>query len=106
MSRLGSTAARLKLKGIDGVSHKRWTMWLNSMISEEPHQGKTSCRNSSEKKNASQGGRTGVARLSSACTLRRSVKSGNMRNPYPVFYMSQETAFDKKEEGGDDAKSA
>ena len=49
---------------------------------------------------------SGVARLSSACTLRRSVKSGNMRNPYPVFYMSQETAFDKKEEGGDDAKSA
>ncbi len=22
--------ARLKLKGIDGGSHKRWSMWLNS----------------------------------------------------------------------------
>lgn len=51
-------------------------------------------------------GWAGAARLSSACTLRRSVQSGNMRNPYPVFYMSQETALDKGEEGGDDAKSA
>ena len=25
--RLGSTAARLKLKGIDGGPHKRWSMW-------------------------------------------------------------------------------
>jgi hypothetical protein len=40
-SRLGSTAATLKLKGIDGVSHKRWTMWLNSTTSEEPYQGLT-----------------------------------------------------------------
>ena len=29
-----------------------------------------------------------------------------MRNPYPVFYLSQETARDKWEEGGDDTKSA
>ena len=43
---------------------------------------------------------------SSACTLRRSVKSGNMRNPYSVFYVSQRTAWDNQEEGGDDAKSA
>ncbi len=28
--RLGSTAARLKLKGIDGGPHKRWSMWFNS----------------------------------------------------------------------------
>ena len=28
--RLGTTAARLKLKGIDGGSHKRWSMWLNA----------------------------------------------------------------------------
>jgi len=48
----------------------------------------------------------GVARLSSACILRRSLKWGNMRNPYPVFYLSQETARDKWEEGEDDAKSA
>ncbi len=31
VDRLGSTAARLKLKGIDGDPHKRWMMWINSM---------------------------------------------------------------------------
>ncbi len=29
-----------------------------------------------------------------------------MRNPYPVFYLSLETARDNLEEGEDDAKSA
>jgi len=32
-------AARLKLKGIDGDSHKRWSMWLNSRQREEPYPG-------------------------------------------------------------------
>src|SRR3979490_257983 len=41
MSRLGSTAARLKLKGIDGGPHKRRSMWLNSTQREEPYQGLT-----------------------------------------------------------------
>ncbi len=31
--------ARLKLKGIDGGSHKRWRMWLNSSLREEPYPG-------------------------------------------------------------------
>ena len=35
--RLGSMVARLKLKGIDGGSHKRWMMWLNSRLREEPY---------------------------------------------------------------------
>ncbi len=35
--RLGSTVARLKLKGIDGDPHKRWSMWLNSIQREEPY---------------------------------------------------------------------
>jgi len=30
-SRLGSTFARMKLKGIDEGPHKRWSMWFNSM---------------------------------------------------------------------------
>ncbi len=42
VTRLGSTAARLKLKGIDGGPHKRWSMWFNSMQREEPYQGLTS----------------------------------------------------------------
>jgi hypothetical protein len=33
--------ARVKLKGIDGGPHKRWIMWINSMIHEEPYQGLT-----------------------------------------------------------------
>ena len=34
------------------------------------------------------------------------VKSNNERNLYPVLYFSQETAYFKWEEGGDDVKSA
>ncbi len=37
--RLGSTVARLKLKGIDGGPHKRWSMWFNSTQREEPYPG-------------------------------------------------------------------
>ncbi len=37
--RLGSTVARLKLKGIDGGPHKRWSMWFNSTQREEPYLG-------------------------------------------------------------------
>ena len=40
--RLGSTLARVKLKGIDGGPHKRWSMWFNSMQREEPYLGLTS----------------------------------------------------------------
>ena len=43
VSRLGSMLARVKLKGIDGSPHKRWSMWFNSMQHEEPYQGLT-CR--------------------------------------------------------------
>jgi hypothetical protein len=39
--RLGSTHASVKLKGIDGGPHKRWSMWFNSMQREEPYQGLT-----------------------------------------------------------------
>ena len=37
--RLGSTAARLKLKGIDGEAHNQWSMWFNSIRSDEPYLG-------------------------------------------------------------------
>ena len=29
----------MKLKGIDGGPHKRWSMWFNSIIREEPYLG-------------------------------------------------------------------
>ncbi len=37
-----STFARMKLKGIDGDPHKRWSMWFNSKQREEPYQVLTS----------------------------------------------------------------
>src|SRR3712207_8155698 len=49
--RLGSTYASMKLKGIDGDPHKRWSMWFNSTQREEPYQRLTSyerCRDRSE----------------------------------------------------------
>ena len=32
----------MKLKGIDGDPHKRWSMWFNSKQREEPYQILTS----------------------------------------------------------------
>ena len=44
VDRLGSTAARLKLKGIDGDPHNLWSVWFNSRRNEGPHQGLTCYR--------------------------------------------------------------
>jgi hypothetical protein len=41
VDRLGSTAARLKLKGIDGGPHKQRSVWFNSTQRAEPYQGLT-----------------------------------------------------------------
>ena len=83
MFHLGSTAARLKLKGIDGSPHKQWSMWFNSTQREEPYQDLTSLdylvmeglRLRLDKV-------TGGAWLSSARVVRCWVKSRNERNPY------------------------
>ncbi len=37
----GEYAGNVKLKGIDGGPHKRWSMWFNSIIREKPYQGLT-----------------------------------------------------------------
>ncbi len=88
--------ARLKLKGIDGGSHKRWSMWLNSRLREEPYPGLDMCESG--------------AWLSSARVVRCRVKSHNERNPclqlLPAREDSGETAGVKPEEGGDDVKSS
>ena len=39
---LGSTFARMKLKGIDGDPHKRWSMWFTSKQREAHYQVLTS----------------------------------------------------------------
>ena len=35
---LGSTIAKLKLKGIDGSLHKQWSMWFKSTLRAKPYQ--------------------------------------------------------------------
>jgi hypothetical protein len=69
--RLKSTIARLKLKGIDGSLHKRWSMWFNSIIRAEPYQPLIISTLE-----------TGVAWLSSARVVKCLVKSFNERNPH------------------------
>src|SRR2546428_12520130 len=83
--RLGSTVARLKLKGIDGGSHKRWSMWFNSKQRAEPYLGLT-CQDyphESGVRLARGGTGTGAAWLSSARVVRCRVKSLNERNLCP-----------------------
>src|SRR5579864_201146 len=80
VDRLGSTVARLKLKGIDGDPHKRWSMWFNSTVSEEPYQGLTCTCKRTETCDLREW-YTGIARLSSARVVRCSLKWENERNP-------------------------
>src|SRR5579864_4599015 len=105
MVRLGSTVARLKLKGIDGDPHKQRSVWFNSMRREEPYQGLT-CRRRLVRARSRKGSCTGAAWLSSARAVRCWVKSRNERNPCGRLWVSDQTATLKVEEGGDDVKSA
>jgi hypothetical protein len=111
VSRLGSTVARLKLKGIDGGPHKRWSMWFNSTQREEPYLGSNGCGPGWKHPLPARGRSRGAAWLSSARVVRCWVKSRNERNPCPLLpyfqkWNSTETASDKLEEGGDDVKSS
>ena len=104
--------ARVKLKGIDGGSHKRWSMWFNSKQREEPYPGLDMLKNPAERRECPSGSFcTGAAWLSSARVVRCRVKSLNERNPCPWLPAryggdSRETAGVKPEEGGDDVKSS
>src|SRR3954467_3038704 len=111
VDRLGSTAARLKLKGIDGGPHKRWSMWFNSTQREEPYLGLTYTGNPRETEGPLRSPCTGAAWLSSARVVRCWVKSRNERNPRSQLLTrhgedSGKTAGAKPEEGGDDVKSS
>ncbi len=105
MVRLGSTVARLKLKGIDGDPHKQRSVWFNSMRREEPYQGLT-CTGPLQRWRFLRDWCTDAAWLSSARAVRCWVKSRNERNPYCRLQVSGETATINVEEGGDDVKSA
>ena len=100
----------MKLKGIDGGPHKRWSMWFNSKQREEPYQVLTSCwpflnRNfpSGQQRQVVHGCRQLVSwdvGLSPAT-------SATLVSCYQYWVRdSWETAGDKPEEGGDDVKSS
>src|SRR5699024_2408847 len=108
--RLGSTAARLKLKRIDGGPHKRWSMWFNSKQREEPYQVLTS--SDSDRDMVFPSGTEG--RVVHGCLQLVSGGVGlspatsatlNLSCRHPVGH-SKVTAGDKPEEGGDDVKSS
>ena len=99
----------MKLKGIDGGPHKRWSMWFNSMQSEEPYQGLT-CRESFWKRGVPSWTRTQVVH---GC--RQFVPQGVGLSPATsatlVFschkvWNSEQTIGVKPEEGEDDVKSS
>src|SRR3989442_14397110 len=83
VDRLGSTVARLKLKGIDGGPHKRWSMWFNSTQREEPYLGSKCSGMGWKHPRLARDCYIGAAWLSSARAVRCWVKSRNERNPYP-----------------------
>ncbi len=103
--------ARLKLKGIDGGSHKRWSMLFNSKQREEPYLGLTCLGPPMKVGFLFEDPCTGVAWLSSARVVRCRVKSHDERNPCPYLPAGKagnfkETAGVKPEEGGDVVKSS
>src|SRR5919199_3661111 len=79
--RLGTTAARLKLKGIDGGPHKQRSVWFNSMQRAEPYLGLTGPWYRPERGGTREGAGTAAAWLSSARAVRCWVKSRDERNP-------------------------
>ena len=81
--RLGSMRASVKLKGIDGGPHKRWSMWFNSMQREKPYLGLTCSDIRMKVRLPARDTNTGAAWLSSARVVRCWVKSRNERNPCP-----------------------
>src|SRR5260370_28385929 len=101
----------MKLKGIDGGPHKRWSMWFNWKQREEPYLG-SKCRCKPQRRGPLFGGICiGAAWLSLARVVRCWVKSRNERNPcfqLPASHVgdSGKTAGVKPEEGGDDVKSS
>src|SRR5690554_273165 len=79
----GEYDRKVKLKGIDGGPHKRWSMWFNSMQREEPYLGLTCLECFRDKTVPLRRNQdTGAAWLSSARAVRCWVKSRNERNPY------------------------
>src|SRR3989338_1907624 len=104
--RLGSTIARLKLKGIDGDLHKRWSMWFNSTVNEKPYQGLKSRRRSDESWIFSQGRRDRCCMVVVSSWRESFPSVGQRTQPSsPVIRVRRDGPIYGKE-GEDDAKSA
>ena len=100
----------MKLKGIDGGPHKRWSMWFNSMQSEEPYQGLT-CRESSWKRGVPSGTRTQVVHgcrqlVPWGVGLSPATSATLVFSCQRLVWNPEQTAGDKPEEGEDDVKSS
>ena len=101
--------ARVKLKGIDGGPHKRWSMWFNSMQHEEPYQDLT-WREVFWKKNVLRP----LTQVVHGCRQLVSWDVGLSPATSVTLVFSchhlvghfKKTAGDKSEEGEDDVKSA
>ena len=75
-------------------------MWFNSKQTEEPHQGLTSKRRFDESRDFRKDCWTGAAWLSSARSVRSTLKWDNERNPHRMLQVSYETdraSLDRKE---------
>ena len=100
----------MKLKGIDGDPHKRWSMWFNSKQREEPYQVLTSLwpsRNggfpSGQRRQVVHGCRQLV---SWDVGLSPATSATLVHGCHHLVGHSMETAGVKPEEGGDDVKSS
>ncbi len=109
MGRLGSTVARLKLKGIGGGAHKGWRLRFNWTQRREPYQRRQQVEGQLEELPDTL--RSG-AWPSSVRVVRCPVKSGNEQDPRPMLLRytsvcrhSWGTAGDKPEEGAVDGRS-
>ena len=86
-------------------------MWFNSMIREEPYPGLKCAGRGAETRSSLRCLHVGAAWLSSARAVRCRLKCHNERNPCPQLPSgdaghSVDTAAARREEGGDDVKSA
>ena len=100
----------MKLKGIDGGPHKRWSMWFNSKQREEPYQVLTSLWPTLNRVFPSGQRRQvvhGCRQLVSWDVGLSPATSATLVSCYQYWVRdSWETAGDKPEEGGDDVKSS
>ena len=100
----------MKLKGIDGGPHKRWSMWFNSKQREEPYQVLTSLWPELNRSFPSGQRRQvvhGCRQLVSWDVGLSPATSATLVSCYQYWVRdSWETAGDKPEEGGDDVKSS